>query len=206
MRHHALTGGLAVFWQVVLRIVADLHGGEPGPFALASIVGNPIRRKYMGRMLDRAGSRPGERVLELGPGGTLVAVDLELPMISAVEKKALEADVANVETHVASAHDLSLGGESVDLALLVTALFKIPDRHRELPEMVAVPGPCGVLSTTGDLPEPDCRPVGTTIGWAREAGSELAERLGHWFVHTFNCQRQGRSCTPHPGIATASPS
>jgi hypothetical protein len=68
MRHHALTGGLAVLWQVVLRIVADLHGGEPGPFALASIVGDPIRRKYMGRMLDGAGSRPVERVLELGPG------------------------------------------------------------------------------------------------------------------------------------------
>jgi ubiquinone/menaquinone biosynthesis C-methylase UbiE len=112
-------------------------------------------------------------------------------MISAVEKNALEAGVANVETHVASAHDLSLGGESVDLALLVTALFKIPDRHRELPEMVAVPGPCGVLSTTEDLPEPDCRPAGTTIGWAREAGSGLAERHGHWDVPTLNLQRQG---------------
>jgi len=109
-------------------------------------------------------------------------------MVSAVEKKALEVGVANVETHVASAHDLSLGDESVDLALLVTALPKIPDRHRELPEMVAVPGPCGVLSTTEDLPEPHCRPAGTTIGWARAAGSELAERHGHWFVRTLNSQ------------------
>jgi len=63
MRHPALTGELAVFWQVVLRIVADLHGGEPGPFALASIVGSPIRRKHMGRMLARAGSRRRERFL-----------------------------------------------------------------------------------------------------------------------------------------------
>jgi hypothetical protein len=46
MRHPALTGELAVLWLVVLRMVADLHWGEPGPFALASIGGSPIHRRH----------------------------------------------------------------------------------------------------------------------------------------------------------------
>jgi hypothetical protein len=45
-------GGLAFFWLVVVRIVAKLHGGEPRPFALARLVGNPLRRWYMGGVLD----------------------------------------------------------------------------------------------------------------------------------------------------------
>jgi ubiquinone/menaquinone biosynthesis C-methylase UbiE len=145
----------------------------------------------MGRMLNGAGSRPGERVRALGPGSTPIVVDVQSPMISAVEKKGPEAGVANVETHVASAHDLSLGEESVDRALLVTALSKTLDRHRELPELDAVPGPRAVLAATEHLAEPDCQPAGTTIGRAREAGSELAEQHGHWFVHTLGFQRQG---------------
>ena len=63
-----LAGGLAFFWLVVLRIVAKLHGGEPCPFALAWIVDNPLRQRYMGKVLDHIGIQPGERVLELGPG------------------------------------------------------------------------------------------------------------------------------------------
>ncbi len=76
---------------------------------------NPIRRRYMGKVLDRVGIRPGERVLELGPGpgaftveaarrtgpgGTLVAVDIQPKMIAAVEKRVAEAGLTNVETHV----------------------------------------------------------------------------------------------------------
>jgi SAM-dependent methyltransferase len=95
-----VTCGLAVFWLVVLRIVAKLHGGEPCPFALAWLVDNPLRRRYMGNVLDRIGIQPGERVLELGPGpgaftveaarradhgGTLIAVDIQPRMIAAVE-------------------------------------------------------------------------------------------------------------------------
>ena len=70
-----LLGGLAVFWLVVLRIVAKLHGGEPCPFALAWLVDNPLRRWYMGSVLDRVGIRPGERVLELGPGPGAFSVE-----------------------------------------------------------------------------------------------------------------------------------
>jgi SAM-dependent methyltransferase len=199
-----VVGGVAFFWLVVLRIVAKLHGGEPCPFALAWIVDNPIRRWYMAELLDRVGIRPSERVLELGPGpgafsveaarragagGTLIAVDIQPKMIAAVEKKAREAGVINVETHVASAYDLPLEDDSVDRAFLVTVLPEIPNRHRALLELHRVLKPGGVLSISEEFLDPDYPLVRTVVRGAAEAGFELAERHGNWFVYTLNFRK-----------------
>jgi SAM-dependent methyltransferase len=199
-----VVGGVAFFWLVVLRIVAKLHGGEPCPFALAWIVDNPIRRWYMAELLDRVGIRPSERVLELGPGpgafsveaarragagGTLIAVDIQPKMIAAVEKKAREAGVINVETHVASAYDLPLEDDSVDRAFLVTVLPEIPDGHRALLELHRVLKPGGVLSISEEFLDPDYPLVRTVVRGAAEAGFELAERHGNWFVYTLNFRK-----------------
>ena len=199
-----LVGGVAFFWLVVLRIVAKLHGGEPCPFALAWIVDNPLRRRYMGKVLDQIGIRPGERVLELGPGpgafsveaarrvepgGTLVAVDIQPRMIAALEEKVRQGGVTNVETHVAGAYDLPLEDGSVDRAFLVTVLPEIPDRHRALLELHRVLKPGGVLSISEELLDPDYPLAGTVVRWAGEAGFELAERHGNWFVYTLNFQK-----------------
>jgi ubiquinone/menaquinone biosynthesis C-methylase UbiE len=201
-----MTGGLAFFWLVVVRIVAKLQGGEPCPYALAWLVDNPLRRRYMDNILGRIGIQPGERVLELGPGpgafsveaarrtepgGTLIAVDIQPLMIATVEKKAREAGVTNVETHVASAYDLPLESESVDCAFLVTVLPEIPDRHRALLELHRVLMPGGMLSITEEFLDPDYPLARTTIRWARDADFELAERHGNWFVYTLNFRKRG---------------
>lgn len=207
-----LLGGLAFLWLVVIRALAKLNGGEPCPYALAWIVDNPIRRRYMDSVLDRVGIRPGERVLELGPGpgaftveaarraepgGTLIAVDIQPQMIAAVEQKAQDADLTNVETHVASAYELPLEDESVDRAFLVTVLPEIPDRGRALAELrrvlrspePAAGRPGGVLSVTEEFLDPDYPLARTVVRWAEEAGFELAERHGNWFVYTVNFQK-----------------
>jgi ubiquinone/menaquinone biosynthesis C-methylase UbiE len=199
-----LAGGLAFFWLVVVRIVARFSGGEPCPYALARLVDNPVRRRYMARVLDRAGIQPGERVLELGPGpgaftveaarrtipgGTLVAVDIQPEMIAAVERKVREAGLSNVETHVASAYDLPLEDASVDRAFLVTVLAEIPDRKKALAELYRTLKPGGVLSITEEFLDPDYPLARTTIRWAREAGFELAERHGNWWVYTLNFRK-----------------
>ena len=197
-------GAFAFFWLVVLRVVARLHGGEPCPFALAWIVDNPLRRRYMAKVLDHVGIQPGERVLELGPGpgafsveaarlagtgGTLVAVDIQPQMIAAVEKKARQGGVTNVETHVSSAYDLPLPDETIDRAFLVTVLPEIPDRHRALLELHRVLEPGGVLSITEEFLDPDYPLARTTVRWAEAAGFEPAGRHGNWFVYTLNFQK-----------------
>jgi ubiquinone/menaquinone biosynthesis C-methylase UbiE len=166
----------------------------------------------MGSALDHIGIQAGERVLELGPGpgaftvdaaqrvgpeGRLIAVDIQPKMIAAVEQRVQEAGLTNVETHVASAYELPLGDGSVDRAFLVTVLPEIPDRARALTELrrvlrspePAAGRPGGVLSVTEEFLDPDYPLARTVVRWAEEAGFELAERHGNWFVYTLNFQK-----------------
>jgi len=164
-----IIGGLLFFWMFVLKLATRFGKATPCPYALAWLLDNPIRRRYVGRVLDRVDIRPGERVLELGPGpgaftieaarrtepgGTLVAVDIQPQMIAAVERKVREAGLTNVETHVASAYELPLDDESTDRAFLVTVLPEILDRQRALAELRRVLKPGGLLSITEEFPDP----------------------------------------------------
>jgi SAM-dependent methyltransferase len=199
-----LAGGLALFWLVLIRILAKLTGGEPCPYALAWLVDSPLRRWYMGGVLDRVGIQPGERVLELGPGpgaftvgaarrtepgGSLVAVDIQPKMIAAVERKVKEAGLTNVETRVANSYELPLEDESVDRAFLVTVLPEIPDQQRALAELRRVLKPGGTLSITEEFLDPDYPLARTTIRWAEGAGFELAARHGNWWIYTLNFKK-----------------
>jgi ubiquinone/menaquinone biosynthesis C-methylase UbiE len=200
-----LIGGITFLWLVVVRVLAKLTGGEPCPYALAWLVDNPIRRRYMSRVLDRTGIQPGERVLELGPGpgtftfeaarrtepdGALVAADIQPKMIADVERKAQAAGLINVETHIASAYELPLDDGSIDRAFLVTVLPEIPDRQRALTELRRVLKPDGVLSITEEFLDPDYPLARTTARWAEKAGFELAERHGNWWIYTLNFRKK----------------
>ena len=200
-----LIGGITFLWLVVVRVLAKLTGGEPCPYALAWLVDNPIRRRYMSRVLDRTGIQPGERVLELGPGpgaftveaarrtepdGALVAVDIQPKMIADVERKAQAAGLINVETHIASAYELPLDDGSIDRTFLVTVMPEIPDRQRALTELRRVLKLDGVLSITEEFLDPDYPLARTTARWAEKAGFELAERHGNWWIYTLNFRKK----------------
>lgn len=200
----ALLGALAFFWLVVLRLISKLGNRGPCPYAVAWLVNNPARHRQVPAILDRIGLRPGERVLELGPGpgaftvpaaqrigpdGRLIAVDIQPKMIAAVRKRLASAGLTNVETHVASAYDLPLPDNSVDRAFLVTVLPEIPDPHRALAELYRVLRPGGVLSLTEQFIDPDYPLARTEIRWAEAAGFRLAERYGNWWMYTLNLTR-----------------
>lgn len=197
-------GGAAFFWLVVVRILAKLKGGTPCPYAVSWLVKNPLRRYYMSRVLDRVGIRSGERVLELGPGpgtftveaagrtqpgGSLVAVDIQPEMISAVKREVEKAALDNVETHVASADRLPLNDSSVDRAFLITVLPEIPDKGRALAEIYRVIRPGGVLSVTEEFLDPDYPLPRTTIRWVEKAGFIFAGRHGNWWIYTLNFRK-----------------
>jgi len=196
-----LVGGVAFVWLVVIRLVSKFLERGPCPYAVAWLVDNPYRRRQVGPLLARIGIRSGERVLELGPGpgaftvpaarlaepgGSIVAVDIQPAMISAVERKVRQAGLTNVETRVASAYDLPLDDGIVDRAFLVTVLGEIPDRQRALAELRRVLKLGGILSITEQFMDPDYPLAATVIRWAAEAGFDLAERHGDWWTYTLN--------------------
>jgi ubiquinone/menaquinone biosynthesis C-methylase UbiE len=201
-------GALVFFWVVILRLFswlgAKLGYSPPCPASVSCLVDNPVRRWYLRHVVERVGVRSGERVLELGPGpgtftieaarrttprGSVVAVDIQPKMISALESKVREAGLHNVETHVAAAGQLPLDDTSVDRAFLVTVLPEIPDKPLALAELHRVLKPNGILSVTEEFLDPDYPLPQTTVRWASEAGFELVERYGNWWAYTLNFRR-----------------
>jgi ubiquinone/menaquinone biosynthesis C-methylase UbiE len=204
----AIVGGVLFFWLFPLKLIARLAArfghSSPCPAALSWLVDNPLRRRYMRPVLDRIGIRPGEYVLELGPGpgaftvgaaqgagaaGRLIAVDIQPEMIAQVEQRVREAGLTNVETHVATAHDLPLEDGSVDRAFLITVLPEIPDPSRALAELHRVLRPDGMLSITEEFSDPDYLFLPETIRLVEAAGFRFAERFGNLWVYTANFRK-----------------
>jgi ubiquinone/menaquinone biosynthesis C-methylase UbiE len=204
-----IIGGLLFFWlfplKLISRFVHRFGASAPCPAALSWLVHNPLRRRYMRPVLDRVGIQPGERVLELGSGpgaftvdaarrvepeGRLIAVDIQPAMIVQLERRVREAGLTNVETHVASAHDLPLESKSVDRAFLVTVLPEIPDQNRALAELWRVLRPGGHLSITEEFMDPDYPLPSETIRRVEAAGFEQVRRFGNFWVYTINFRRE----------------
>jgi len=204
----AVIGGLVFFWlfplKLIARLAARLGHASPCPAALSWLVDNPIRRRTMRPVLDRIGIRPGERVLELGPGpgiftvgaarrtgpdGRLIAVDIQPRMIAQVQRRVQQAGLSNVETHVASAHALPLEAGSVDRAFLITVLPEIPAPGRALAELHRVLRPGGLLSITEEFYDPDYLFLWETVRLVEPAGFHLEESFGSLAVYTANFRR-----------------
>ncbi|MFQ5814284.1 MAG: class I SAM-dependent methyltransferase [Anaerolineae bacterium] len=198
-------GGLVFFWlfplKLLSRLAARFGKSAPCPASLAWLVNNPVRRHYMRPVLDRVGIRPGECVLELGPGpgtftveaarrvgaeGRLIAVDIQPEMIAQVEKRVREAGLTNVEAHVADAYHLPLEDASVDRAFLVTVLPEIPDQARALAELRRVLKPGGLLSITEEFTDPDYPFALETVRRVEAAGFSLERRFGNFCLYTVN--------------------
>ena len=206
----AVVGGLLFFWLLPLKLLSRLAArfgkSAPCPASLAWLVDNSIRRRYMRPVLDRVGIRPGERVLELGPGpgiftvdaaqhvgpeGRLIAVDIQPEMIAQVEERVREAGLTNVETHVASAHDLPLKDAAIDRAFLIAVLPEIPDQARALTELHRVIKPGGILSITEEFVDPDYPLASGVIRRVEAAGFELERRFGNFLMYTLNFRHDG---------------
>lgn len=194
-----------LFWlfplKLLSRLAARLGYSSPCPASLAWVVDNPLRWRYLHPVLDRVGIRPGECVLELGPGpgaftveaarrvgtaGRLVAVDIQPKMIAKVGERVRKAGLSNVETHIASAYELPLEDNSVDRAFLITVLPEIPDRPRALAELRRVLKPGGILSITEEFPDPDYLFPAETIRLVQQASFALEQSEGGLWVYTAN--------------------
>ncbi|RPJ01868.1 MAG: methyltransferase domain-containing protein [Chloroflexi bacterium] len=203
-----VAGGLVFFWLFPLKLISRLAAraghASPCPAALSWLVDNPVRRRYMRPIWDRIGIRPGECVLELGPGpgaftvsaaqrtgaeGRVIAVDIQPAMIAQVQDRVRETGLSNVQTHVASAHALPLDDGSVDRAFLITVLPEIPEPGRALAELYRVLRPGGSLSVTEEFFDPDYLFLRETVRLVEAAGFRLEERFGNWIVYTANFRK-----------------
>ncbi|MEI2702246.1 MAG: class I SAM-dependent methyltransferase [Baekduia sp.] len=109
-----------------------------------------ITRDRLKEVLD---PRPGERVLEVGPGtghyavpmagwlgpeGRLDVFDIQQAMLDHTTAKAAQQGLSNVFPELGDARSLPYDDATFDAAYLVTVLGEIPDRDQALSELARV--------------------------------------------------------------------
>jgi ubiquinone/menaquinone biosynthesis C-methylase UbiE len=141
-----------------------------------------------GRLVEILEPRPGERVLEIGPGtgyytfemagrlagGQVDIFDIQQEMIDHVVREANRRGVTNVVPALGDAQALPYSDDSFDAVVLITVLGEIPDQDRALGEVTRVLKPGGRLIVGEMFVDPHI----VTSGQLRERG----ERAGLSFV------------------------
>jgi ubiquinone/menaquinone biosynthesis C-methylase UbiE len=137
--------------------------------------------------------KPGDRVLEVGPGtgyyalhtarwlsagGTLDVLDIRQEMLGHTMRRARERDITNVVPTLGDARELPYPDDAFDAAYLVVVLGEVPDQGHALEELRRVLKPDGRLVIGEWLIDPHMVRFGTLRARAEAAGFNFERRLG----------------------------
>jgi ubiquinone/menaquinone biosynthesis C-methylase UbiE len=159
-----------------------------------------ITRERLRRVLA---PRPGERVLEVGPGtgyyslplaewlgpdGRLDLFDLQQEMLDHTLRRAGDL-AARMQATQGDATALPYGDASFDAAVLTCVLGEIPDRAAALRELARVLKPDGRLVVGELMGDPHVVLPGALARAAEPAGLRLARRDGTWLGYFAELRR-----------------
>lgn len=195
-------GGLALAGAGVV-VYRRLVGNMPCPSSLTFLLDNPYFNRVAGPelLLDRAGVGPGMRVLDagcgpgritveaarrVGPGGEVVALDIQQAMLDKVRARLDAGNIGNVRLVRGGIGEGLLEPESFDCAFLVTVLGEVPDKAAALREIYAALKPGGILSITEVLPDPDFQTPQTIQRLAGDSGFVEDRLIGGLPAFTMN--------------------
>jgi ubiquinone/menaquinone biosynthesis C-methylase UbiE len=144
-------------------------------------------------LLETLEPRPGERLLELGPGtgyytlpvaerldgGTLAVFDLQQEMLDHVMREAGRQGAGNIEPRQGDARELPYPDDHFDGAFLVTVLGEIPDQDAALRELARVLKPGGRVVFGEVIADVHIVMTGALRERASAAGLEFERRRGN---------------------------
>ena len=145
-----------------------------------------------GRLIEILEPRPGERLLELGPGtgyysldvaprlddGSLDVLDVQQEMLDHTMREAASRGISNVVPTNADARSLPYEADSFDGAFLVTVLGEIPDQVAAVNELARVIKPGGRLVVGETLLDPHVVTPGKLRTRVESAGLEFERQVG----------------------------
>ncbi len=190
--------GTGLIWRWLSR-----NRSLPCPTWLASMLDSRWSDRLLGTQttLDRIGLRPGQRVLEIGPGpgrllipaakrvlpgGKVIGLDIQPGMIERLKARAAQAGVSNLTTILGDATKPNVPPESFDVIFFCTVLGEIPDRAAALRQCYATLKPGGVLSITEIFPDLHYQSRATVRQLAKAEGFHLQTTHGPWYFFTAN--------------------
>ena len=177
---------------VIARLESRKHPGPMSP-ALRWVLHLPRGPHSPGSLLRSLAPRPGERILEIGPGdgvhalpvaraltpgGLLEAVDIQQPMLDALKRRARAAGLDNVLGVLADAQHLPYSDNSFDAAFLITVLGEVPRPEAVLRELRRVLKSDGRLVVGEMIADPDFVSPTTLTEQTRVAGFTLDRKWG----------------------------
>jgi SAM-dependent methyltransferase len=189
----AVVAGLASAGLAVAARRASQRQPSPMPYSLRWVLYLPrwpLSARRLRRILE---PRPGERMLEIGPGvgiyavptasalggGSLDALDVQPEMLAVLERRARAAGVRNIVAAEGDAQRLSYADATFDAAYLIGVLGEIPDPDAALRELRRVLKPGGRLVVGEVLVlDPDAVRLPTLQDAAARAGFVFERRLG----------------------------
>jgi ubiquinone/menaquinone biosynthesis C-methylase UbiE len=179
----AVAAGLAAWWYT---------DSAPYPYAQRWVLDLPLPF-LTGRRLDAIlDARPGERILEIGPGtglqalhvarqlgdqGRLDIVDIQHEMLDHVMRRACAQGVQSIVPARADARELPFPNGTFDAAYLVTVLGEIPDPEAAIRELGRVLKPSGRL-VIGEFFDRHYVPLADLLRYGSGAGFQMSARLG----------------------------
>lgn len=198
VRRVAMRRGTVVRWAIagagagIAATVWWWSDRAPYPYAQRRMLDMQLPFLTNHRLDALLGPRPGERVLEIGPGtglqalhvavqlgatGRLDIVDVQQPMLDHVMRRAAASRIDTIVPTLADAARLPFPDASFDAAYLVTVLGEVPDPAAAIGELGRVLRPGGRL-IVGEYFDPHFVPLVTLLRYANAAGLTLGARLG----------------------------
>ena len=201
--------GLFAFALVLVSLLwrwASRRRSLPCPTWLSGLVEGTVMDQVLGTQttLDRIGLRPGQRVLEVGPGpgrllipaaqrvlpgGEVVGLDIQPGMLERLKTRAVQAGVSNLTAMLGDATQPHFPPDSFDVIYFCTVLGEIPNREAALRECYAALKPSGILSVTEIFPDPHYQSRATVKHLAEAMGFRLQTIHGHWYFFTANFRK-----------------
>lgn len=188
------------------RLVSNRHS-IPCPAWLGWLVelDNPLARAARAReIIDHLDLEPGMTVLDfgcgtgrvslplarrLGPGGRLVAADMQQGMLARTAARLQAEGLDNVELLLAAAGEDKLGDARFDRVLLVSVLGEIPDRETAMAQLYRALKPGGILSVTETLFDPHYQTRSAVTRLATAAGFVEEAAYGNTLAYTLHLVR-----------------
>lgn len=195
--------GLAATGAAAVAAAAWWFGDKaPYPYAQRRLLDIPLPALTNDRLDEMLRPKPGERILEIGPGtglqslyvapqlgpqGRLDIVDIQPEMLNHVVLRAIERGITNITAAEADARRLPFDQHTFDAVYLVTALGEIPEPEEVLREAVRVLTPEGRL-VVGEFFDRHWIPFGRLHCIADACGLHLGARQGSTLAYLARFQ------------------